>query len=137
MKNTLTLSGLIVLLIMLSGCYAGINSFNLLEVTPEKRDLDHSVRSDSMKIVFSVLNNGELTLTPKIEVKLNETCFSRVNDRELDEIPPKQSIRTFVTVSLKGDIPETCEGKEFFVKLYLKDINGKELAKENIPIGII
>ena len=135
------LGHIILVIIIIVFCYGYIinsdEGYKFSDVNLEKSDLDHSERYDSIKIIFSIQNNADLTLTPKIEVKLNESCFGMIADKEMDEIPPKQSVRSYITVSLISNPPKRCVGKKYQITLYLKDVSGKELDKEIVSLGII
>lgn len=118
---------ILILAISLFGClFYQTNNYELSNV-------DIFEGSEDIKISYTIHNNAELTLVPKIKVELNETCFKKIADKEMDEIPPKQSVRTYITIN---PINEKCYGNEYEIILSLEDINGKILDKETVLLKL-
>ena len=113
------------------------NDYSLVDISREKTDLDHNERNDNLRIFFGVSNNADLTLNSKIEVLLNEDCFSKIQEKELGEIPPHETIRSFVTIKTDYNLDDECVNKPHEVTLVLKDVNGKILDSEIVSIGIV
>lgn len=128
----------ILFVIFLTGCeQISPKQYVLNSVSLEKTDLSSNERYDNLRIFFGVENKADLTLNSKIEIKLNESCFEVVSDKELGDIPPKQSVRSYITISRRYSLPNNCIGKLHDVVIKLKDVNGKELDSKTLQIGIV
>ena len=106
-------------------------------ISLDKTDLNHNVNRDSLNIYYNIENNGDFTLSPKIEIKLNETCFEKIHDDDFDDLPPNQKLRTYTQVYLKWNTEEECIGKSYDIFIILKDVNGKILDSKKVSIGIV
>ena len=135
--KTIVVLSFLILLIIISGCNVFYNPYYLTEVSLEKTDIQHNMQNSNVKLFFSVRNDEELTLKSKIEIDLNKNCFNEIKPKELGEIPPKNSIRSFLDISLVWNLPETCVGKSHNINLTLKDVNGKKLDSKFVTLGIV
>jgi len=135
------------LILLLNGCFALLEAkhYYLDNIQVEKPNLRGDVvPTDVTKIFFDVVNSGKTTLLSKIEVELNETCFNRVNPKELPQITPGYK-RTSIDISVRnygyshGDSAiKECTGKKFKVKLILKDVNSEStLDDKTVDISIV
>lgn len=130
--------GLILMIIVLSGCELfEKKEYQISEISPEKTDLEYNKNNDRLRIYYTIVNDAELTLNSKIEIKLNETCFDRINDKEVGDIPPKKSTRTYSDIRLRYRAPESCVGNSYDILITLKDVNGKILDSQPVSIWIV
>lgn len=132
---------LVGLILLLTSCQEITSSqaqdkYQIVNVEPEKRYIDFGKNT---RIFFEVINNAETTLVSRIETKINNSCFSIVEDKGLDGIPPGQKTSSYVYInSQSGDYgyKENCKGEAFKVSLILKDISGKILAVGETEVSI-
>lgn len=123
------------LLVFIGGCedqYYPINNLNL-----ENENIGFG---QNTKLFFDITNNLETTLLAKVEVQINESCFEKIQEKELGEISPSKNVRDYVVIRSKMNSRnslDSCNNQIFIVELLLKDINGKLLNSKTTIIGIV
>jgi len=125
---------MIAVLILLAGCttfYYKIDKFE-----PEKPNMGFN---EQIKLYFDVTNSAGTTLVAKSEFEVNNTCFNKISDKEIGEIAPGKTIRSFVFLNSKdrSNIDSLCNGGAFSIKMTLLDVNGKELNTATTEVGIV
>ena len=109
--------------------------------------VDISINSDSLRsrLCFDIKNNAKTTLVSQIEVTFDDIgkkCFNKIETKKMGEIPPKDKKHSCIDLTLKyfdrrDETKEECREKSISIEISLQDVNGLELDKGTVPIGII
>jgi len=143
--NQLIISIVIIVILLFA---TGILSFNLYNkkayLDNVHLESDRITQGTQTKLYFDVINNFDTTLTPKIGVIINqstnENCFTKIDEKVLDKVSPKNRLPTYVYINSNQQLPystERCSQRIFIITINLKDFDGKVLDSKNIQIGVV
>ncbi len=126
----------ILLIMFLFGCTTR-DYYPIKNVNPENQNIGFG---EETKLFFDIENKAKTTLTAEVEVEIDETCFREIQEKELGEISPGKTLRSYVLVrsneNYNGRL-DSCNGEVFEIKILVKDISGRLLNSETKTIGIV
>ena len=106
-----------------------------ITISTEDESYDFGSR---IKLFYEVENKGDLTLISKVSIKTNETCFYETDEKELNEIPPSKTEKSYVYIESRSNrnLRETCFNRTFDILAELMDTNGAMLDSNIIQVNI-
>ena len=134
MKEIIIFSAL--LMILVSGCDTSYY-YPIENPNTDKKNIGFN---EETRLFFDVKNGAQTTLTAEVEVKINDTCFFESRDKELGEISPGKTIRSYVVIMSRANYDnrlDSCNGQVFDVAIIIKDISGKVLNSKVVEVGIV
>ncbi len=138
----------IVLLIMMFGCSVvqpiKKDAYELKGVYVDPKDIKVSYNNvRSSNICFDIVNNALTTLSPRIELSVDENCFETPRIKEMGTIAPGNELHSCLEVYIPydsyrdEDYRVSCQGKKYQINMSLQDVSGTELKGEIVSVGII